>query len=110
MFPRGIIFDMDGVLIGSYNAYIEFDAVITGADVQRGKPDPQVFLLAAERMGALPQCCTVVEDVSVGVQAAHSAGMRAIGLVSTGRTAEELRDSDHVVFHLTEISSELLRI
>ena len=39
-----------------------FDAVVTGADVARGKPDPQVFQLAAQRLGAPPQRCVVIED------------------------------------------------
>ena len=56
-----------------------FDAIVAAEDVQRGKPDPQVFLLAAERLGAPPARCVVVEDAPAGIEAAHRAGMRAIG-------------------------------
>jgi beta-phosphoglucomutase len=66
-----------------------FGAVVTGADVRRGKPDPQVFLLAAQRLGAPPARCVVVEDAPVGVAAAHAAGMRAVAVLSTGRRVED---------------------
>ena len=79
---------------------------VTGDDVSRGKPDPQVFLLAAERLGVRPSCCVVVEDAPAGVAAAHAAGMAAVGLVSTGRTVEELRDAELIVHHLNELNAE----
>jgi beta-phosphoglucomutase len=66
-----------------------FGAVVNGSDVQRGKPDPQVFLLAAERLGAPPARCVVVEDAPVGVAAAHAGGMKAVAVLSTGRRREE---------------------
>lgn len=66
-----------------------FDAVVTGRDVDRGKPDPQVFLLAAERLGLPPDRCVVVEDAPPGVEAAHAAGMAVVVLLSTGRRRED---------------------
>ena len=66
-----------------------FDAVVTGRDVELGKPDPQVFLLAARRLGLPPERCVVVEDAPVGVEAAHAAGMTAVVLLSTGRRRED---------------------
>jgi beta-phosphoglucomutase len=65
------------------------DAVVTGRDVERGKPDPQVFLLAAERLGVPPARAIVVEDAPAGVEAATRAGMKAVALLSSGRRAEE---------------------
>ena len=57
-----------------------FGAIVAAEDVQRGKPDPHVFLLAAERLGAPPARCVVVEDAPAGIEAAHRAGMRAVGV------------------------------
>jgi beta-phosphoglucomutase len=57
-----------------------FGAVVAAEDVQRGKPDPQVFLLAAERVAVAPYRCVVVEDAEAGVAGARSAGMRSIGV------------------------------
>ena len=54
-----------------------FPVVVTQDDVTRGKPDPQMFLLAAERMGVQAQQCLVVEDSTLGLQAAEAAGMGA---------------------------------
>jgi len=57
-----------------------FDAVADGNDITRSKPDPEVFLLAAERLGLKPAECVVVEDAEAGVVAARAAGMRCIGI------------------------------
>jgi beta-phosphoglucomutase len=85
-----------------------FDAVVTGMDVRRGKPDPQVFLLAAERLNISPERCVVIEDARPGIEAAHAAGMAAVGLVSTGRTRNELAAADLVVGTLSELSPQIL--
>lgn len=79
-------------------------ARITGMDVTRGKPDPQVFLLAAERAGVQPENCAVVEDAAHGIEAAKAAGMASIALVSTGHTHAELAGADVVVDQLAELS------
>jgi beta-phosphoglucomutase len=79
-------------------------AVVTGHDVKRGKPDPQVFLIAAERCGVAPGRCVVIEDAPVGIEAARRGGMHVIGLASTGRTVEQLRAADLVVTSLQELS------
>ena len=57
-----------------------FDALVDGNDTTRSKPDPQVFQLAAERLGLEPEECVVFEDAVAGVQAAKAAGMRVIGV------------------------------
>ena len=67
-----------------------FEIVVTAEDVHRGKPDPEVYLLAARGLGVAPEHCLVFEDALVGVQAARRAGMRTIG-VSTAHTQTELR-------------------
>ncbi len=86
-----------------------FDAIITATDVTRGKPDPQVFLLAAERMGVPPEHCAVVEDAPPGIEAANAAGAASIGFASTGRTAESLSAAKLVIRSLNELSPEFVR-
>ena len=61
---------------------VYFDSITSGNDVKRGKPDPDVFLLAAERIGVNPRDCFVVEDSENGVKAAKSAGMKALGYIN----------------------------
>ncbi|HWB10787.1 MAG TPA: HAD family phosphatase [Pirellulales bacterium] len=82
----------------------KFQAVITGADVTRGKPDPQVFLLAAEGLRIAADRCAVIEDAPAGIAAAKAAGMVAFGLVSTGHTWESLSQADHRVASLRDLS------
>jgi beta-phosphoglucomutase len=86
-----------------------FQGVVTGADVQRGKPDPQVFQLAAEQLDLAPDRCIVVEDAPAGVQAAHAAGMRCIALASTGRVREQLTAAERVVDSLRELDVQDFR-
>ena len=63
-----------------------FQGVVSAEDVHRGKPDPEVFLAAASRVGVPPERCIVVEDAVAGVQAARNAGMRSIGVNRNGKT------------------------
>jgi beta-phosphoglucomutase len=57
-----------------------FDVTVSGEDVTKGKPDPEVFLVAAARVGVPPAHCIVVEDAAAGVEAARRAGMQSIGV------------------------------
>jgi HAD superfamily hydrolase (TIGR01509 family) len=57
-----------------------FDALVAAEDVTAGKPDPQVFLVAADRLGVPPPRCVVVEDAAAGIEAARGAGMRSVGV------------------------------
>jgi HAD superfamily hydrolase (TIGR01509 family) len=66
-----------------------FDAVVSGAEVERGKPAPDVFLEAAKRLGVAPGACLVIEDSERGVKAAHAAGMRCVAI-----PCGETRDHD----------------
>ena len=59
-----------------------FDAVVDGTRVNRAKPDPEVFVTGAEDLGIDPEYCVVFEDAVAGVQAAHNAGMKAVGIGS----------------------------
>lgn len=80
-------------------------AVVTAVDVKKGKPDPQVFLIAAERLGVPPARCAVVEDAVQGVEAANRAGMSSIGLTST-TTRDKLAHAKLVVDSLRELTPE----
>ncbi|MCC7350967.1 MAG: HAD-IA family hydrolase [Phycisphaerales bacterium] len=61
----------------------EFDAVVTGSEIARKKPHPDIFLLAAERLGLAPADCMVIEDAVNGLQAAVAAGCRTLGLTTS---------------------------
>ena len=57
---------------------IAVDVLVTSADYAVGKPDPELFLIAAERLGVPPEHCIVVEDSEIGIEAAHAAGMKGL--------------------------------
>ena len=86
-----------------------FGAVVTAGDVQRGKPDPQVYRLAAQRLGVRPAKAVVIEDALVGVMAAHAAGLKCIGLASTDHSRTQLASADLVVSRLHELDADVIR-
>ncbi len=86
----------------------KFGALVTRQDVTRGKPDPQVFQLAAERLGVAANCCAVVEDAVHGIEAANRAGMTSIALVGTS-TRDQLAEAILVIDSLRELSPATLR-
>jgi len=91
------------LIVGSLGIADYFKAVITGHDVTEGKPSPQVFLLAAQRLGAEPKNCIVIEDAVAGVKAAKSAGMYCVA-VSNSHPQEKLKEADLIVDSLEEVT------
>jgi len=69
----------------------EFDAVVDGTMVTHSKPDPEIFLFAARRLGVAPQDCLVFEDAEAGVEAAVAAGMKCIGIGSEAQLGKANR-------------------
>lgn len=84
-----------------------FAAIVSAEDVKRGKPDPEVFLTAAARIGVKPAGGIVFEDALVGIAAAHAGGMRAVA-VTTTESRERLAHANWVVDRLDELSVAML--
>jgi HAD superfamily hydrolase (TIGR01509 family) len=80
-----------------------FAAIVTAEDVSHGKPDPEVFLTAAEQIGVDPSHCVVFEDAFVGIEAAHRGGMKVVA-VATTNPIETLKTADLAVHRLDELS------
>jgi beta-phosphoglucomutase len=89
--PKNIVFTLDELDLRRH-----FAAVVGAADVKQGKPHPDVFLKAAEKLGADPANCIVFEDAPLGVEAASRAGMRAVVITST-LPADAFAEFDNVV-------------
>jgi beta-phosphoglucomutase len=103
--PENVALSLDGL-----RRREAFVAVVTGRDVTRGKPDPQVFLLAAERLGVAPRRCAVIEDAPAGIRAAEAAGMASVALVGTAPAGELLAAGARLaVGSLRELSAARLR-
>jgi HAD superfamily hydrolase (TIGR01509 family) len=84
-----------------------FDAIVTGSQVARKKPAPDIFLTAAARLGLSPSACLVIEDAVAGVAAAKAAGARCLAL-TTSFPAERLTAADWVVANLAHAPVEIL--
>ncbi len=80
----------------------KFHTIVTGWDITAEKPDPQIYLLAAERLVVSPRVCIVIEDTTAGIEAAHAAGMAVIGLGDKDR----LKKADYVADGYDEIPWE----
>lgn len=81
-----------------------FRTVVDGTQVQKAKPDPEVFLIAASRLNLSPEECVVIEDAQAGIEAANTAGMYSLGI---GK-AEVLSEADAVFTNFTEMKPSFL--
>lgn len=95
---ENIVFTLDELDIRRH-----FNAVVGAADVKRGKPEPDVFLKAAEACGVAPENCIVFEDAPLGVEAARRAGMAAVALTTT-LPAQAFAGFDNLVATVTDFT------
>ncbi|MBI2906896.1 MAG: HAD family phosphatase [Chloroflexi bacterium] len=94
---KNVLFIAEALKIREY-----FQAIVSEQDVTIGKPDPQVFLIAADKLRLPPRCCVVIEDAVVGVRAAKAAGMGCVAVTNT-HPGEGLAEADLVVASLEEV-------
>ena len=131
----GVIFDMDGadnLIIDLYEAGtllsigssapmeniravmsathrdIYFKVITDASEVNRGKPDPEIFLKTAGKMELPPERCAVVEDAHAGVRAGRSAGCAVIALTGTA-TREQLEEADLIADSLRELTPDIFK-
>lgn len=83
--PANVDFVLDAELSGGRRLRRYFEAAVSGEDVEKPKPDPEIFLRLALLLGAEPADCVVFEDSESGVAAAKAAGMRVVGIRTTHR-------------------------
>lgn len=70
--------------LGGLGMHHFFEKIVSAEDVSHGKPNPEVFLKAAEKLGLAPEHCVVFEDSETGLEAAHRAGMSAVAVATSG--------------------------
>ena len=85
--------------------YQNFDAIIDGNDVSKAKPDPEVFVIAASKLGVSPENCIVFEDSQAGIKAANNARMLSIGIGDK----KVLKEGDHVFEDFTKIEIDFIK-
>ncbi len=91
-------------ILEKLNLIEKFDAIVDGTDVSKAKPNPEVFLIAAEKLGVKPENSIVFEDAVAGVQAANRANMTSIGIGDK----TTLGEADYVFSDFTEIDREFI--
>lgn len=89
--------------IGINQFLANFDVIVTGDEVQKGKPDPEPFLSAAQKLGSPPISCIVIENAPYGITAAKHAGMYCVAVCST-LDASFLGEADEVVKDIKEVA------
>lgn len=93
------------LILESLNLLNLFDAIVDGNDVSTAKPDPEVFNLAADKIGVKPVDCVVIEDAKAGVEAAKIAGMTCIGIGSE----KVLGQADYILSGTNELTVDFLK-
>jgi beta-phosphoglucomutase len=84
-----------------------FDAIVSGSDVVHKKPDPEIFLKAAEKLGLKPEECLVIEDAITGVKAGKAAGCRCLALTTSFKAAL-LQEADWITTNLSAVPTEAI--
>lgn len=91
------------LILSQLNIKTFFNVIITAAEVKKGKPEPDVFLIVAKNLNINPKNCLVIEDAPVGIEAAKRAGMKSIALTTTHHK-EELLGAHLIIKDLTKIT------
>jgi HAD superfamily hydrolase (TIGR01509 family) len=75
--------------LAALNLVDRFDALVCAGEYEKGKPDPEAFVIAAAKLGVAPESCLVFEDAAMGIQAAAAAGMASVKIAQTRQKASE---------------------
>ncbi len=86
----------------------DLDVLVDDSEVNKGKPDPEIYLKAAERLDHPPELCLVFEDSLAGIQSAINAGMKVVG-VTTTNPAQKMQSTNLVIKDFTEIDMDKIR-
>ncbi len=96
------------LIIGSFGLRKYFTAIVSGENMERGKPEPDIFLHTATLLNVPPKACVVIEDSRNGVTAAKAAGMRCIGFRNPNSANQDISGADLIIDNLTALNVELL--
>lgn len=108
--PRAVISSSKNCekILKKIELYNDLEAVITGNDITKGKPDPQIFEMAAGKLGFDPGACVVFEDAVLGVEAAKRGGFKCVGIDRYGKP-DRLSKANKVISSFDEISVDDLK-
>lgn len=95
--------DFIEVVVSKFGLEDYFSCILSGEEVEKGKPDPDIYIEAAKKLGILPKECIVIEDSKNGVLAAKKAGMKCIGFKNANSGEQDLSKADFIVNSIVEI-------
>ncbi|MBD0378957.1 HAD family hydrolase [Paenibacillus sedimenti] len=95
-------------VLRKFDLISSFDCVVSGEEVEQGKPAPHVYLEAAAMLGVEPASCVVVEDAKHGVAAAKAAGMTCFGFINPNSGNQDLSKADFIIHSIRDIKIENL--
>ena len=95
-------------VLSAFPGDVPFKATTNASEIKRGKPDPEVFLKSAKKIGLPSERCVVVEDAPAGVKAGKAAGCAVIALTGTA-PREQLKEADLVVDSLRELTPNIFK-
>ena len=89
-------------VLGNTNLHMYFDAIVDSSMISNGKPDPEIYLKAAEKLAVEPRHCVVVEDSVAGISSAKAAGMQVVAITTTN-PRQKLAEADMIIDHFNEL-------
>ena len=98
-----------GAVLSKLGVEERFKVVVSGEMIKQSKPDPEIFLLAAQRLEVEPWRCLVIEDSPHGIQAGKSAGMMVIAILTPYTRDMDLSQADHTLSSLTDFDYRILK-
>ena len=111
-YPLGLVtgssFKETEIVLSSLKIEGIFDVVVSSEDVSSGKPQPDPYLLAAQKLNKMPGDCLVLEDSQAGVKSAKAAGMFCIGVVGNPVVSQDLSDADIIVESLEDVDRRMI--
>lgn len=97
-----------GLIVDRLHIRAYFDALLSGQNLPKSKPDPAIYRLAAKTLGVRPRDCVVLEDAALGVEAAKEAGIFCIGYRNPSSGEQDLSRADLIVDRITDIPLDTL--
>ncbi|WP_160687896.1 HAD family hydrolase [Clostridium sp. C2-6-12] len=96
--------DFIEVVVSKFGIENYFSCILSGEEVENGKPAPDIYVETAKKLGILPEECVVIEDSKNGVLAAKKAGMKCIGFKNANSGNQDLSNADFIVNSIVEIN------
>lgn len=90
-------------VLNKFNIHSYFECIVSGEEVQNGKPAPDIYLEVAKRLKVQPHNCIVLEDSKMGVKSGNHAGMKTIGFINPGSGKQDLSNANYVVHSIKQV-------